>query len=309
MANTGQRGYPKPVDEHFVSDDVYLLIQALDMIDADIAALLTSVSGRALTIHAHAIGDITGLAAALAGKSDTGHIHALADLSDTLGLALAPEGYVIVKGAGGKWVPLSPATLFTAHSHAISDVTNLQAALDGKLTAAALAAATAKGTPVDADTIPLSDSAATGALKRLSWASLKATLKAYFDGLYQSAGSYAAAVHTHAISAITGLQTALDGKAAASHTHAFEDITNRPTTLADYGIANVATIYTGTASSEANYPVGHIMIRSHTVAANGIVAMGGSIQGVWRSRGFVNAVDRNNGESTTYSIGLVQRVS
>jgi len=45
--------------------------------------------------------------------------------------------------------------------------------------------ATAKTTPVDADTVPLIDSAASNVLKKLSWANIKATLKTYFDGLYQ----------------------------------------------------------------------------------------------------------------------------
>ena len=44
--------------------------------------------------------------------------------------------------------------------------------------------AIAKATPVDADTVALSDSAETGALKKLSWLNIKATLKAYFDTLY-----------------------------------------------------------------------------------------------------------------------------
>jgi hypothetical protein len=46
-------------------------------------------------------------------------------------------------------------------------------------------AAASKATPVDADEIPLVDSAAAFVLKRLTWANLKATLKAYFDTLYQ----------------------------------------------------------------------------------------------------------------------------
>jgi hypothetical protein len=46
-------------------------------------------------------------------------------------------------------------------------------------------AAASKATPVDADEIPLVDSAAANVLKRLTWANLKATLKAYFDTLYQ----------------------------------------------------------------------------------------------------------------------------
>lgn len=56
----------------------------------------------------------------------------------------------------------------SAHTHAISDVTSLQTALDGK----------------------------------------------------------AASVHTHAISDVTSLQTALDGKAASVHTHLLADITD-----------------------------------------------------------------------------------
>jgi hypothetical protein len=48
-------------------------------------------------------------------------------------------------------------------------------------------AATAKNTPVDADCLALSDSAATptaGILKKLSWSYVKSVLKTYFDGLY-----------------------------------------------------------------------------------------------------------------------------
>lgn len=45
-------------------------------------------------------------------------------------------------------------------------------------------AATSKVTPVDADEIPLVDSEASNALKKLTWANLKATLKTYFDTLF-----------------------------------------------------------------------------------------------------------------------------
>lgn len=55
-------------------------------------------------------------------------------------------------------------------------------------TAAGLAsttnAAASKTTPVDADEVPLADSAATYGLKKLTWASVKATLKTYFDSFY-----------------------------------------------------------------------------------------------------------------------------
>jgi hypothetical protein len=45
--------------------------------------------------------------------------------------------------------------------------------------------ATGKTTPVDADSLPMSDSAASNGLKKVTWANLKATLKTYFDTLYQ----------------------------------------------------------------------------------------------------------------------------
>lgn len=55
-----------------------------------------------------------------------------------------------------------------------------------------IAAATGKTTPVDADSTIISDSAASGAQKKLTWANLKATLKTYFDSLYQAALGYTA---------------------------------------------------------------------------------------------------------------------
>lgn len=48
-------------------------------------------------------------------------------------------------------------------------------------------AAASKATPVDADEIPLVDSAASFGLKKLTWANLKATTKTYFDTIYQAA--------------------------------------------------------------------------------------------------------------------------
>jgi hypothetical protein len=77
----------------------------------------------------------------------------------------------------------APATYApSAHTHPISEVTNLQTALDGK----------------------------------------------------------AASVHSHAIGDVTGLQTALDGKSDTGHTHAFADLTAKPTTVAGYGITDAS---------------------------------------------------------------------
>lgn len=54
--------------------------------------------------------------------------------------------------------------------------------------AAATFGATAKATPVDADTLLITDSAASNGAKKLTWANLKATLKTYTDTLYRAVG-------------------------------------------------------------------------------------------------------------------------
>lgn len=63
----------------------------------------------------------------------------------------------------------------------VTDAVNVGSSIHG---------ATAKTTPVDADTTALIDSAASNVLKKVTWANIKATLKTYFDTLYQAAGSY-----------------------------------------------------------------------------------------------------------------------
>lgn len=63
----------------------------------------------------------------------------------------------------------------------VTDAGNVGSSING---------ATAKTTPVDADTVPLIDSEASNVLKKVTWANIKATLKTYFDTLYQAAGSY-----------------------------------------------------------------------------------------------------------------------
>ena len=59
----------------------------------------------------------------------------------------------------------------------VTDAQNIGTSING---------ATAKTTPVNADTIPLIDSAASNVLKKVSWSNIKATIKAYFDTLYQT---------------------------------------------------------------------------------------------------------------------------
>ena len=57
-------------------------------------------------------------------------------------------------------------------------------------------AATSKTTPVDADELPMVDSAASNVLKKLTWSNLKATLKSYFDTLYPSGSGTSSGTNT-----------------------------------------------------------------------------------------------------------------
>ncbi|HZF99527.1 MAG TPA: hypothetical protein VEY71_00920, partial [Chitinophagales bacterium] len=97
-----------------------------------------------------------------------------------------------VNGATGA-VTITPAGIGAAtasHTHTASQVTDFNAAAlaaapaeTATTTGTLINTATDKATPVDADYVGLMDSAASNILKKLSWANIKATLKAYFDTL------------------------------------------------------------------------------------------------------------------------------
>lgn len=76
------------------------------------------------------------------------------------------------------------------------------------VTATALApathAATAKTTPVDADETNFADSAASFGLKKVTWANIKATLKAFFDAIYPQDS---AVVHNTGAETVAGVKT------------------------------------------------------------------------------------------------------
>lgn len=73
------------------------------------------------------------------------------------------------------------------------------------ITAPVIAASTSKTTPVDADVLPILDSAAANILKKVSWVNVKATLKTYFDTLYAAVGSFAASGANSDITSLTAL--------------------------------------------------------------------------------------------------------
>lgn len=108
-----------------------------------------------------------------------------------------------------------------SHTHAISDVTNLQSALDST--------APLNHTHIIGDVTGLQT-----ALDAKQNAATALTTSTTFGG--DVSGTYNAIVvaddsHNHIISNVDGLQTALDGKASTTHTHAISDVTDLQTAL------------------------------------------------------------------------------
>lgn len=106
-----------------------------------------------------------------------------------------------------------------AHTHSISDVTGLQSALDGKAAVGSFAAVNHTHTISNITGLQSALDSKQPAGSYLTEIPEEYLTQPEADGLYQPVGSYAAASHTHSISQVTGLQSALDGKASTSHNH------------------------------------------------------------------------------------------
>jgi hypothetical protein len=142
----------------------------------------------------------------------------------------------------------------SGHTHAISDVTGLQSALDLKQPSGSYAVSSHTHT---ASHITDFNSSVSGLLpvknitpsSYIDIVSSTGNFTISVTGL-QPSGSYAAATHYHSISDVTGLQTSLDSKqpsgnyAASSHTHTASQITDFNSSVS--GLLPVKDIVPGT---------------------------------------------------------------
>lgn len=173
---------------------------------------------------------------------------------------------------------------FQDRTDTIADLTDIAGVLTTQTLGNLINSATAKTTPVDADMLPLMDSAAGNITKKLSWLNVKATLKTYFDTLYESlvnkdaSGGYVGLTlfkinFKNAANTFTSFFTNAN---TAARTYTFQ---NRDGTIADNTdlagkLTNVLTsgnIFVGNGS---NVATGVAMSGDVTISNAGVTAIG-----------------------------------
>lgn len=144
----------------------------------------------------------------------------------------------------------------SSHTHAVADVTGLQAALDAKLDESQ---ATAFGLSLldDADAVAARTTLGLGTAATSNSTAFAGASHAHaigdVTGLQTALDGKASGTHAHSIGDVTGLQAALDGKAASSHSHGISDVTGLQTALdAKAPLASPALTGTPTAPTAAN---------------------------------------------------------
>lgn len=188
------------------SDEVNDYQIAIENTDADLVAHLADESNpHAVDKTDVGLGNVdntsdankpisTATQTALDGKSNTGHTHTAANITDfdtevsnNTDVAAntadrhAHSNLAVLNATTASFLTADETKLDGIEASAdVTDAGNVGSSING---------AAAKTTPVDADTMPLIDSAASNVLKKVTWANIKATLKTYFDTLYATAAS------------------------------------------------------------------------------------------------------------------------
>jgi hypothetical protein len=208
----------------------------------DIEEITLTAAGRALLDDASASVQRTTLGL---GTS------AILNIS-TLGDAASNE---VVTGSDSR---LTNARTPVAHTHPISDITNLQSSLDAKV-----------------DDSQISSFALT-LLDDISASAMQVTL-GLGSAATQASSAFAAASHTHTIANVTNLQTSLDGKANTVHSHAITDVTNLQTTLD--GKSNVGHTHAITDVTNLQTELNNKAALSHTHAISDVTGLQTALDG------------------------------
>jgi len=130
--------FPPEAHTHLKSEitgltaDLAALTSADTALDARIDHLAANLDPAALDSIAEAASSINSLQTQINGKAATVHTHTAADITDFASAVVDVSPPVDWSSLTGKPATFAPS----AHTHAISEVTGLQTALDGKATAA-----------------------------------------------------------------------------------------------------------------------------------------------------------------------------
>jgi hypothetical protein len=89
---------------------------------------------------------------------------------------------------GTAWIGMDAIGATMTGDDIVTAINSSTSTIDGDNmdVAGAITGSSAKTTPVDADNVPITDSASSHVLKKVTWANIKATLKTYFDSLYNN---------------------------------------------------------------------------------------------------------------------------
>ncbi len=224
------------------------------------------LAAKASVSHGHAITDVTGLQAALDGKAASGHGHVAADIADSTaaGRALLSAADAAAQrtslGLGSAALSSSASFAVASHGHALSDITGLQSALDGKAPKSSPALTGVPTAPTAAGGTNNTQIATTafvqGEISSFGAGDMaKATYDSDNDGKVDAAEvadvvawtgvtgkptSFAPSTHSHPISQVTGLQTALDAKASLG-SPSFSGTPSAPTASSGTNTTQIAT--------------------------------------------------------------------
>lgn len=149
------------------------------------------LAGKAGTSHTHAISEVSGLQGALDGKASTSHSHAIADVT---GLQTELNARAPLASPGFTGTPTAPTAAGGTNTTQLATTAFVQSALAG------LGAGDMAKSTYDSDNDGKVDAAETA--DSVPW-----------TGITGKPSSFTPATHSHAISQVTGLQSALDAKA------------------------------------------------------------------------------------------------
>lgn len=159
-------------------------------------ATQTALNNKADKTHTHAIADVTGLQSALDDKAATGHNH-----NDLYYTEAEVDSRLATKANN-------------SHTHSVEDIS----ATGTKSSTTYLRGDGQWATPPNTTYALISQAEAESA---------GSTTGRLISGqrLAQAVAAHPPAPHSHSISQVTGLQSALDGKADTAHTHGVDDLT------------------------------------------------------------------------------------